>query len=187
MVDKVMDFICILSCFIVAVSSQDLAHELNASGPKAVLLAVSRIQQSGLFANDKDLLIRIAYVETRDGTRPGTFRDGYNGGIWAVDEDVFVSTQDTAANTKLLAKIQQIQESFNINWLNVPWSELRKPFFSALAARLIIFNVPGSIPGDIRGQAQFWARHHNKNGDGSEFMSALLAITERKFLLQRSD
>ena len=51
-----------------------------------MLLSVGRIQQSGVFGNDNDILRRIAYVETRDRVHSGTFREGYDGGIWAVNE-----------------------------------------------------------------------------------------------------
>ena len=87
---------------------QELIRQDGASGPEAVLLAVARIQQSGIFGNDNDLLRRIAYVETRDGTLPDTFRDGYHGGIWAVDQAAFLRTQDTSVNSRLRAKISDV-------------------------------------------------------------------------------
>ena len=113
------------------------------------------------------------YVETRDGTLPRTFRDGYNGGIWAVDENAFRSTQDTNSFARLPAKIQQIEELLQINWLDVEWRDLRKPLYSALAARLIIFNAPASVPptNDLMGQAQFWMQYYNRNGEASNFVT----------------
>ena len=112
----------------------------------AVLLAVARIQQSGAFGSDNDLLRRIAYVETRDGTAQDTFRDGYYGGIWAVDEDNFLRTQNTAINSRLPAKLQQIQNLLQISWMGVSWMDLQKPIFSALAARLVLFLADSAIP-----------------------------------------
>ena len=166
--------ISILS-FIVTVSSQDigLIYEDRANGSAAVLLAVGRIQQSGVFGNDNDLLRRIAYVETRDGTRPDTFREGYNGGLWAVDEDAFLSTKNTTENTRLPAKIRQIEERLNINWLNVQWIDLLRPLYSALAAQLLIYNAPSSVPpaNDLVGQAQFWAQYYNRDGNTSDFVT----------------
>ena len=131
-----------------------------------MLLSVGRIQQSGVFGNDNDILRRIAYVETRDGTLSGTFREGYNGGIWAANEDAFRSTQNTDAFAQLPAMIEQIEELLQINWLDAEWSDLRKPLYSALAARLIIFNAPTPVPppDDLAGQAQFWVEYYNRNG-----------------------
>lgn len=39
---------------------------------------------SCLFNNDRLFLRRLAYVESRDGTDPKTYRQGYDGGIWQV-------------------------------------------------------------------------------------------------------
>ena len=144
----------------------------RANGTAAVLLAVSTIQQSGIFGSDNDLLRRIAFVETRDGTNPNTFREGYNGGIWAVDEDAFMSTKGTCQNKRLFAKTRQIEQELQINWHDVEWVDLRKPLHSALAARLVIFNAPRSVPpaNDLVGQAQFWIEHYNRDGNTESFI-----------------
>ena len=145
----------------------------KASGPSAVLLAVARIQQSGAFGSDNDLLRRIAYVETRDGTLENTFRDGYFGGIWAVDEQDFLKTQNTQMNSRLPAKLQQIESLLKINWAEVSWMDLQKPIFSALAARLILFLADSTIPptNNLQAQAEFWVRNYNQMGVPSEFVS----------------
>ena len=111
--------------------AEGIIFQDRANGSAAVLLSVGRIQQSGVFGNDNDILHRIAYVETRDGTLSETFSEGYNGGIWAVDEDAFRSTQNTDAFARLPAKIEELLQ---INWLDAEWSDLRKPLYSALAA-----------------------------------------------------
>ena len=147
---------------------QDMA---NGSAP--VLSSVARIQQSGAFGSDNELLRRIAYVETRDGTLPDTFREGYNGGIWAVAEESFLRTKDVTANRRLPSKLAQIEELFGIEWENVEWVELRKPLYSALAARLLLFNAKGVIPpiNDLEAQATFWVQNYNQDGSASEFVS----------------
>ena len=153
--------------------AEGIIFQDRANGSAAVLLSVGRIQQSGVFGNDNDILRRIAYVETRDGTLSGTFRDGYDGGIWAVNEDAFRSTQNTNAFARLPAKIEQIEELLQIDWLDAEWSDLRKPLYSALAARLIIFNAPTSVPppNDLAGQAQFWVEYYNRNGEAPNFVT----------------
>lgn len=152
---------------------QSIILQDRANGSAAVLLALSRIQQSGVFGNDNEILRRIAYVESRDGMLPETFREGYNGGIWAVDEDVFRRTRDTTTFKRLPAKIHEIEELLQINWRDVQWSDLRTPLYSALAARLAIFIAPVSVPpaNDIVGQAQFWIDHYNTHGDAADFVT----------------
>ena len=165
----------VFTCTLSAVVSQGpeaegIIFQDRAKGSAAVLLSVGRIQQSGVF---NDILRRIAYVETRDGTLSETFREGYDGGIWAVDEDAFRSTQNTDVFARLPAKIEQIEELLQINWLDAEWSDLRKPLYSALAARLIIFNASTSEsvppPDDLAGQAQFWVEYYNRNGEALDF------------------
>ena len=151
----------------------DLTETAGANGSSATLLAVARIQQSGAFGGDNDLLRRIAYVETRDGTSNDTFRDGYYGGIWAVDEEKFLMTQMTNLSSCLPIKLQQIQEFLEINWTEVTWMDLQKPIFSALAARLVLFLADRAIPptSDLQAQAEFWVEYYNPLGDTSEFVS----------------
>ena len=151
----------------------DLTETARANGSSAVLLAVAKIQQSGVFGSDNDLLRQIAYVETRDGTSNDTFRDGYYGGIWAVDEEKFLMTQMTEMNSRLPVKLQQIQEFLEIDWIEVTWMDLQKPLFSALAARLVLFLADRAIPptSDLRAQAEFWVEYYNPMGDTSEFVS----------------
>ena len=150
-----------------------LTETVGANGSLAVLQAVARIQQSGVFGSDNDLLRRIAYVETRDGTLEDTFRDGYYGGIWAVDEDKFLTTQMTNLNSRLPIKLQQIQEYLDIDWVEVSWMDFQKPIFSALAARLVLFLADRAIPptSDLQAQADFWVEYYNQMGAVSEFVS----------------
>ena len=153
---------------------QDTLQEtVRANGSLAVLQAVARIQQSGVFGSDNDLLRRIAFVETRDGTSEDTFSNGYYGGIWAVDEDKFLMTQMTKANSHLPIKLQQLQRYLEINWTGVSWMDLQKPIFSALAARLVLFLADRAIPptSDLQAQAEFWVEYYNRMGAVSEFVS----------------
>ena len=151
----------------------DLTGTVRANGSSATLQAVARIQQSGVFGSDNGLLRRIAYVETRDGTSEYTFQDGHYGGIWAVDEDKFLTTQMTNSSSRLPIKLQQIQEFLGINWTGVSMMDLQKPIFSALAARLVLFLADRAIPptSDLQAQAEFWVEYYDQMGDVSEFVS----------------
>ena len=164
--------IAIATCVALA-APQNITYQEGAAGSEATLLSIGSIHQSGVFGDDNELLRRIAYTETRDGTLSSTYRSGYHGGIWAVNENQFMKTKNATQFRRLPAKFNQIQFHFGINWLNVQWRELRKPLYSALAARLVIYIAPRSIPSadDLLGQGQFWAAHYNTNGDASEFVT----------------
>ncbi|XP_072041415.1 A disintegrin and metalloproteinase with thrombospondin motifs 6-like [Amphiura filiformis] len=114
----------------------------DTSGANVTQAVVDAVVQSGIFPADNNFLRRIAYVESRDGTDPNTYRAGYDGGIWQVDLTEFQDTQNTAAHPALVAKFNQIQQAFGINWQRVQWSDLRKPLYSAIAARLFLSNKP---------------------------------------------
>ena len=151
----------------------DLTVQAGASGSSVVIACISRIQQSGIFSSDNEILRRIAYVETSDGNDADTYQDGYDGGIWAVSQSLLQSTQNTASYSVLTNLHQQIQTSFSIQWSTVQWNDLRKPLFSALAARLYFYTVSASIPisSSIQSQATYWAIYYHALGSTSEFVT----------------
>ena len=156
-----------------------LSRQANANGSAVVLLTIARIQQSGVFGSDNEMLRRIAFVETRDGSSSGTFREGYNGGIWAVSESAFLSTQKIdAVNPRLPAKLEQVKNRLEIDWQSVQWSDLRRPLHSAIAARLVLYLAPRAIPSasDITDQARFWAQHYNPVGIEDDYIGATTGL-----------
>ena len=163
----------VLSAQCVHAQFDDIILQEGSNGSAVVLLTIARLQQSGIFADDNELLRRIAYVETRDGTADNTYRQGYNGGIWAVDENIFNDTQNINIYPRLRAKFDQIRRQFNVDWCSVRWSDLRKPLYSAIAARLALYNFPRTIPKarDISAQAQLWADYYRQGGSLSEFVT----------------
>ena len=62
----------------------DRTREPNTSGEDVVKATLRQIQESNIFPNDNSFLRRLAYVESKDGTDPDTYRNGYHGGIWQV-------------------------------------------------------------------------------------------------------
>lgn len=163
----------ILSAQCTVAQSEDIILQEGTNGSAVVLLTIARLQQSGIFADDKELLRRIAYVETRDGTAENTYREGYDGGIWGVDENIFNDTQNINIYPRLRAKFDQIGRQFNVDWCSVKWSDLRKPLYSAIAARLALYNFPRTIPkaSDVITQAQLWADYYRQGGSVSEFVT----------------
>ncbi|XP_072042533.1 uncharacterized protein [Amphiura filiformis] len=149
---------------------QDLTRKPNTKGKDVTQAAVDVVVQSGIFPKDNDFLRRIACVESKDGTHPNTYRAGYDGGIWQVDRIGFEDTKDTVSHPGLVAKYVQIQQAFGIDWPRVQWSDIRKPLYSAIAARLFLSNKPQAIPNsaDIVGQAAYWKLHYNTAGNGTE-------------------
>ena len=130
--------ICALlcSCYSIAYAQDgaDLTTEPEVRGSLVVETVVDRIERSAIFKNDFGYIRRIAWVETRDGlNRTFTFRPGYHGGLWQVDEVVFQETKNTAAYPLLFEKYQQIRVEFDIEWPTVDWEELRKSLHCGLA------------------------------------------------------
>lgn len=181
----------LLKCFTISLllrlsscQGQDLTTQIGAYGTSVVTATVSRIQQSGIFSSDNELLRRIAYVETRDGTDPETYRDDYDGGIWAVNLDLLEATQNTTQYQGLINLHLDISANFFIQWSSVQWSDLRRPLYSALAARLYMYTVP-PIPmsSEIQSQAIYWRTHYNLLGNTSDFVALVNELEAQRGLL----
>ena len=166
--------------FAAAVYAQPADHtkEENAKGSNVVRAVIARIHTSEIFSSDHRLLRRIAYVESNDGNDPNTFRSDYFGGIWQVDELEFSETQAP----ELALKHEAIQEEFEIDWSKVEWSDLQKPLYSGLAARLYLCNIPDPIPtsSDIPGQARYWKENYNEDGDEQKFIDDAEVLGEKE-------
>ena len=169
---KIIAFISVLFG-IASCQGQDLTTQAGTSGSAVVSACISQIVESGIFTSDNEMLRRIAYVETSYGNDADTYRSGYDGGIWAVDEHLFNITQDTVTFQSLITLHQQVQSSFFIEWSLVQWSDLRKPLYSALAARLYFNTVSDPIPlsSNIQSQATYWVTHYNTLGSVSDFVT----------------
>ena len=166
--------VCILTSFLCLfqLSTQqgvDLTRQRETTGAGVVRAVVNRVQV--VFNNDSDMQIlrRIAFVESRDGTNSDTYRPGYHGGIWQVDEDVFLDTQDTTSHPELVARHEQIMNQLQIDWPSVQWTDLRKPLYSGLAARLLLLSINSPIPCNVAGQARYWKMNYDTPaGAGTE-------------------
>ncbi len=143
-------------------SQVDLTKEREQTGSAVVFATISRITESNVFPDDNRLLRRVAFVESRDGLDPSTYREGYCGGIWQVDEAVLLQTQNVTANPQLSAEgglyERLLGSSLRIDWAAVRWDDLKIPLFSGLAARIFFDISPLAIPpiGKVREQGKFW-------------------------------
>ena len=132
-VTRYLNLFFLFTSFVAAIQLDDSVLESGRNGTDVVLLSVAYIEREVIFAEDNGLLRRIAYVETRDGF--SSLTSGDRGGIWAVGEELFTNTQ-TSNDSDVVRRREQIKIVFDVDWEAVQWSELNKPFYSALAARL---------------------------------------------------
>ena len=155
-------FLC--TCIALCVASDDALKE-GASGSAVVRAVIGRIEDANIFPNDNQLLRRIAYVESKDGTDTNTYRIGYYGGIWQMNEVGFQGTQNTMSHQRLATILDSIQKQFGINWSAIRWQDLRRPLYSGLATKLFLSNVPTAIPfaSDLQAQGEYWRAHYNMN------------------------
>ena len=155
----------------------DLTREPGTNGRDVVQACIALITQPGIFTQDQQLLRRIAYVETRDETDPDTYAGNNDGGgIWQLSEMKYLATK--TVNQQLL---QDITIHFNIDWTATVWSDLRKPLFSALAARLYFEVITAEIPlsPDISAQGNYWATYYTSSGGTqTEFVNAVNELTD---------
>ena len=170
-------FLLILLSLLQVRSSVDLTLQPETNGTLVVQACLAKISQSSIFStNDQQMLRRIAYVETNDGTDADTYTNTSNGGIWQLSETKYTATKNTGSNTQLQQQVQGISTSFGINWLTTQWVDLRKPFYSALAARLYMQVITASIPlaSDLSSQGTYWANYYTSSGGSqSQYVSAV--------------
>ena len=168
-------FLAIQFALVVSIQLDESVLKGGRSGTDVVLLSIAYIHQVAIFQDDNNLLRRIAFVETEDGLNTDAFNQGNSGGIWAVGEDAFVSTQlqvNKNVNTTLLQTYEKIRLFLGIEWDTLQWSELNKPLYSALAARLVLYIAPEDIPSSDAEQALFWKDHYNGDGSVKDFVRA---------------
>ena len=168
-VQRFLTYTLFCACFAFCAAVDDTLRE-GASGSAVVRAVIGRIEDTNIFPKDNQFLRRIAYVESKDGKDSNTYRSGYYGGIWQVDEVGFEDTQDIVSHPGLATKLDEIQEKLGIDWRTVHWQDLLKPLYSGLATRLFLSNIPAAIPfaSDLQAQGGYWKAHYNKNaGAGS--------------------
>lgn len=140
-------------------SCTDLTLVSETSGTSVVLASVRLVAISGIFGDDYQMLRRIAHVETADGTNQTTYRPTFNGGIWALNQTTFDSLSITNDQRN------GILSFFGIDWSSVIWSDLRKPLYSSLAARLFISQLSNVLNlSNASTQAMLWANEYTNNG-----------------------
>ena len=159
-------------------------REEGAFGRSVVLDTISRLQEAGVFSDSvsERFLRRVAFVESRDGIDGDTFRSGYYGGIWQVDEKIFELTK---SNDSLSGTRDKLLNLDFLNWTLVTWKMLRQPLLSAIAAGLF-FEQAGEIPdiGQVRLQGEYWesSGFNTREGDKGtvDFFVHRVEVLERE-------
>ena len=163
------------AALLVRVHSQvDLTLIPEANGTTVVQACLAKITGANIFSADNQMLRRIAYVETRDGKDSDTYTPTNNGGIWQLSKSKYLQTK--GSSSVLTAPVSSISSSFGITWSTTQWVDLRKPLYSALAARLYLYLISTSIPlgTNINGQASYWVNQYTSSaGTTSDFTSAV--------------
>ena len=111
-----------------------------------------------IFMRDHHFIKRVAMVEN------SLNRTSNGGGLWNVDECAF---QATKVNKNLTALHKKVRRYFNVTWSEVRYSDLRRPLYSVLAARITLEMTERSIPRGLRNQASFWLKTYHSCAEKS--------------------
>lgn len=104
-----------------------------------------------IFMEDNHFIKRVAMVEN------SLNRTSKEGGLWNVDECAFKVTQTKRKENKELAALQKtVRRTFGVTWSKIKYSDLRRPLYSVLAARIVLEMTERSIPRGLRNQARLW-------------------------------
>ena len=146
-----------------ALCAVDLTLEDDAAGSDVVLAVIAKLDSSNVFDSDHRLLRRLAFVENGDGINSTSTEFG---GIWALEESKFNVLLTAPELQEIHLTIEQI---IGIKWSQVKTNDLRKPFYSGLAARLYLYyleittTVRIPLAGNIKEQAQFWIAYYHSS------------------------
>ena len=180
-----MIFTCFIAllCYPLVVLSIDLTLVPDQKGTNIVLACIAKISSSQIFSRDDQQLVRrIAYTETTDGLELITYSgSNNNGGIWQLSESKYLETKSDTTY------FQEIEDTFKINWALTSWVDLRKPFFSALAARLYLeLKVNDTsddfhFSTDIPSQSNFWiTMFTNSSKTEDDYAAAAILLNEQE-------
>lgn len=96
----ILNFVLILS-FSLCAWATDYTLVPESKGEDVVCEVINKIENSRIFAGDQKMLRRIAYVESKFGNDPSTYRQGYDGGIWQIDRIGFNDAIKNGSHPKL--------------------------------------------------------------------------------------
>ena len=144
------------------------AKELKVQEAKNTVQAIAKkINGYGLGADVTDFMVRVAAVESCYGLATG------NVDVWQIDSIAFKDTKAINDHPALKKKIQKLKE-YDIDWLKLSQTDMESSMTkNAIAARLVLSNIPSSIPSDLQGQATYWKNNYNTSagaGTANDFI-----------------
>lgn len=160
-----LSFVLLLLASLANTQSTDLTVQDRAVGLDVVDAVLRKISRSKVFNDDGYFLKRVALVESRFGHAGYTFDPNYYGGIWQVSEANYNQTKD--ASLSQLHRLINLNIDPPINWTNTRWTDLIKPLYSGIAARLFFYKNSGEsnvFPyRTLTRQANYWSTSFNNN------------------------
>jgi hypothetical protein len=116
----------------------------------------SQVNSIGLGSNVTDFMVRVAAVETCYGLATN------NVDIWQIDPIAFKDTKDTISHPSLKKKLEKIKIQKSIDWKSLSQRDMEaSPLKNGIAARLVLSNIPSTVPSDLEGQAKYWKNNYN--------------------------
>ena len=160
---RIFSILCQISIVCICSAKSDKTYEWNGSGVKIVDEVIKKINASGLFEYDYDMMRRISYVESRFGDNLTMINGNNKGGIWQVDDLMFNTiNKNWEQHFSLKVIIMQVRNYFGIDFREVDRKDLLKPIYSGLAARIWIHITEQNIPNDIDEQANLWKKFYDR-------------------------
>ena len=170
---------------------EDWMNRDDANGSRVVEAVLKQLDDSHIFPPDHGFMRRIAYVETRDGTRktaPDTSGNLCHNrvGIWGLTEYMLSNMKHevrmmAAQYQEVIAASEDICTEFGVNMIGHEKLNMRNPLVSGIAARFYLLYLTvlknEDLPEDLAGQAIFWGSYYNRmQASFTEFEEAVMEI-----------
>ena len=151
----------------------DLTRFPGAYGTDVVLACVRLIKEFDMFPDDSGLLRKIALVESKDGNSAFTYLTDFHGGIWGVNRTSYEQTKSASQGI-----LNGVKDHFQIDWINTEWMDLRKPLYSAIAARIYLHIKAGETTFEnLNNQLTLWKMFNGYRREESDFIDVDVSNT----------
>ena len=129
----------------------------DAKGTNVINSSVELARTSNIFPEDYNFARRIAIVEA-------TLNKSSNeGGLWNVDKCAFRGITQNKRKYPDLAAIQKsVRRIFGITWSKIRHTDLRRPLYSLLAARIYLAITVPNPPRGLRHQGRVWSQNYHQ-------------------------
>ena len=134
----------------------------SATGWETIVKATDVLKLSRVFPSDRNLMKRIALVES------SLNRTSSQGGLWNVGTCAFWRvTQNRERYGKRLKKIQKmVGRKFGISWTRMTYDQLQRPMYSLIAARMYLYIIlTDGIPRGATAQSKVWSNYYHNCGE----------------------